>query len=120
MGLDCASAVPLDAIKLHQKFDVSTPIATLSNRCARAASVSASHTTLNRRLQMLLDPIVSIRIEPEYKQVRVQFNDDEGQFFYLPDTASAELLRERIARMCLGAWVYEHWDMTKEGPFKEF
>ena len=62
----------------------------------------------------MIDPVVSIRIEPEYEgeykgYVRVQFNDDEGQYFYLDGIrAHTELLRERIARLCLSAWVDEH------------
>jgi hypothetical protein len=70
---------------------------------------------------MLLEQIFTIEIDTYAEpglpdQVRIQFNSDDGQFFYIRDGAKAELLRERIARMCLSAFVDEHWHL--EGPWK--
>jgi hypothetical protein len=63
----------------------------------------------------MIDEVVSIRIEPEdNNHVYVKFNDDTGQFFYLTDGARTELLRERIARMCLSAWFEEHRHLGKD------
>jgi len=74
----------------------------------------------------MLEEVTKIQIEPYgdtvpglpgvLEQVRIQFNDDFGQFFYLRNNASTALLLERIARMCLSAWVDEHRDLSKEGP----
>ena len=65
----------------------------------------------------MLEEVTKIQIEPYgdtvpgvpgvLEQVRIQFNDDN---------ASTALLLERIARMCLSAWVDEHRDLSKEGP----
>jgi hypothetical protein len=70
---------------------------------------------------MLLEPIFTIAIDSYVApglpdQVRIQFNSDTGQFFYIRNNASTALLLERIARMCLSAWVDEHRDLSKEGP----
>ena len=71
----------------------------------------------------MLEEVTKIQIEPYgdtvpglpgvLEQVRIQFNDDFGQFFYLRNNASTALLLERIARMCLSAWVDEHRDRKR-------
>jgi hypothetical protein len=66
----------------------------------------------------MIEPVVSIRIEPEGKyHVRIQFNYDEGQFFYLRDDNDAGLLRERIARMCLGVLFDQYRTRFGEDPY---
>ena len=67
----------------------------------------------------MIDPVVSIRIdEPEgHGQVRVQINGDDGIFFYLNEAARTELLRERIARICLSTLFEQHRDKLGKDPY---
>jgi len=77
----------------------------------------------------MLEEVTKIQIEPYgdtvpgvpgvLEQVRIQFNDDFGQFFYLRNNASTALLLERIVRMCLSALVDGHPDLIWGSPYKK-